>query len=314
MHQARPINTDTPTTQHMYVSPPVRLTVAHAHAAHACLSCTPLMHAHAPTPFTPYPQHLQNVHTMCQDSDFEACLAGLAGWQGLYNHQQLAVALACTRVARRLPTGERAGFFLGDGPGTGKGRTNAAVALYLMLTRGVRRVLWVSNSPQMMRMAQQDFDSVQPSGSKPPIKVRQLKDLNSSSDGVCFMTYNTLARADNADRVRRWLQAAGPAGDGEGALIIWDECHVRQRRRGGDLRVQPSPPIFPQLSTPHLPHRSARSSPRTPGAMQAGTPWRSRSGCPRLAWCTAAPRAPVSQRICSTWCGWAPWASPAARP
>ena len=50
--------------------------------------------------------------------------------------------LACARHEHFLPNGHRAGFFLGDGPGVGKGRQIAAlVTENLLRKRGNCRVL-----------------------------------------------------------------------------------------------------------------------------------------------------------------------------
>ncbi len=49
--------------------------------------------------------------------------------------------MACARQETYLPTGQRAGFYLGDGPGVGKGRQIAAlVTENILRKRGNERV------------------------------------------------------------------------------------------------------------------------------------------------------------------------------
>lgn len=69
-----------------------------------------------------------------------ACCAPCAG--GISDVQVQAVQLACARHETFLPTGQRAGFYLGDGPGVGKGRQIAAIVTENILRkRGRERVL-----------------------------------------------------------------------------------------------------------------------------------------------------------------------------
>ena len=64
-----------------------------------------------------------------------------AGAEGISSLQARAVHLACARHEHFLPNGQRAGFFLGDGPGVGKGRQIAAlVTENILRKRGNCRV------------------------------------------------------------------------------------------------------------------------------------------------------------------------------
>ena len=70
-----------------------------------------------------------------------ALSALVAGAEGISSLQARAVHLACARHEHFLPNGHRAGFFLGDGPGVGKGRQIAAlVTENLLRKRGNCRV------------------------------------------------------------------------------------------------------------------------------------------------------------------------------
>jgi hypothetical protein len=62
------------------------------------------------------------------------------------------------------PPGERAGFFLGDGAGVGKGRQIAGLIKEFWATGG-RRVLWVSTSSDLRYDARRDLHDVHGKGS-----------------------------------------------------------------------------------------------------------------------------------------------------
>lgn len=80
---------------------------------------------------------------MRRDS-LQCLLPGFA--EGISSLQARAVHLACARHEHFLPNGQRAGFFLGDGPGVGKGRQIAAlVTENLLRKRGNCRV-WPGRS------------------------------------------------------------------------------------------------------------------------------------------------------------------------
>lgn len=66
---------------------------------------------------------------------------------------------ACQRHNRMLPTGERAGFFIGDGAGVGKGRTVAGLILENWRC-GRKRHVWVSVGSDLKFDARRDLDDV----------------------------------------------------------------------------------------------------------------------------------------------------------
>lgn len=70
---------------------------------------------------------------------------------------QLETVVLCgARHARLLPNGRRAGFFLGDGAGVGKGRQIAGVILD-NLARGRKKHVWFSTSTDLRLDAERDF-------------------------------------------------------------------------------------------------------------------------------------------------------------
>ncbi|CAL8463694.1 g3228 [Coccomyxa elongata] len=173
--------------------------------------------------------------------------------EGLISDAQLeAVVYANMRFQNILsgPKQERAGFFLGDGAGVGKGRTIAATMKEHFVAGQGSRALWVSVSKDLCFDAQRDLDDVKcdvtvfPQGNTPLPKGNLERHY---SEGVLFVTYSLLVSntksmaeprlpgADKAadvqndfripkgsrlEQIINWLKG----GDGD-ALIVFDECH-----------------------------------------------------------------------------------------
>eukprot|EP00878_Enallax_costatus_P032695 GHUV01035950.1.p1 GENE.GHUV01035950.1~~GHUV01035950.1.p1 ORF type:complete len:643 (+),score=180.98 GHUV01035950.1:954-2882(+) len=171
--------------------------------------------------------------------------------QGKLSQLQLeGVLYACTRHQQILPSGERAGFFIGDGAGVGKGRQIAGVILD-NYARGRRRHIWLSTSSDLHVDAARDLRDL---GAYMPLingcamldkGTRALGLDRELQEGVLFLTYSTLISAGRAgksrmDQVLEWLAggssnaaaggaaaaaniaAAARAWDG---LLVFDECH-----------------------------------------------------------------------------------------
>ncbi len=130
----------------------------------------------------------------------------------------------------RLATGARAGFFLGDGAGVGKGRQLAGCA-YEHWATGGRRVLWLSVSPDLRHDAARDLDDLGlaplplfPARGGAGTLPTGVLDALGVKDGVLFMTYSLLisssAKGSRLDQVVRWLQK-----DPTGGLVMFDEGH-----------------------------------------------------------------------------------------
>ena len=62
-------------------------------------------------------------------------------------------------TGERLADGSRAGFFLGDGAGVGKGRQIAAT-IKEMWGRGTRRILWLSHCNDLREDARRDMSDM----------------------------------------------------------------------------------------------------------------------------------------------------------
>jgi hypothetical protein len=156
-----------------------------------------------------------------------------------------SVVYACQRFAgRRLgddpKNGPRAGFFLGDGAGVGKGRQIAGLAYEHMRTGGTR-VIWLSVSADLRHDAARDLDDL----GLPQLTLYPARggagtlptgnfDAVGIKDGVLFMTYALLIsksqKGTRLEQVVKWLER-----DGAGApLIVFDECHKAKNLIGAD--------------------------------------------------------------------------------
>lgn len=126
----------------------------------------------------------------------------------------------------------RAGYFLGDGTGAGKGRQVAGAILDQWL-RGNRRHIWISKNEALLEDARRDWTAlgglaldVQPLSRWPlgaPIGM---------DDGILFVTYPTL-RSGRADATRL-RQIIDWAGEDYAGLITFDEAHAMANAAGGE--------------------------------------------------------------------------------
>ncbi|CAI8607021.1 unnamed protein product [Vicia faba] len=135
---------------------------------------------------------------------------------------------ACQRHLQHLPGGARAGFFIGDGAGVGKGRTIAGL-IWENWHHGRRKALWISIGSDLKFDARRDLDDA----GATCIEVHALNKLPYSKldsksvgirEGVVFLTYNSLIASSEKGRSRlqQLVQWCGPGFDG---LVIFDECH-----------------------------------------------------------------------------------------
>ena len=158
---------------------------------------------------------------------------------GKLSSLQLEGALhACSKHLIFLPNGERAGFFIGDGAGTGKGRQIAAVIIDSYI-RGRVKSVWISTSTDLFADAKRDLADL---GAHSIPVHPNLQSLDAATvtptEGVMFMTYSTLTSSGAKGRPSRvhqlidWVGGSGnssssrsgccPSFDG---VLVFDECH-----------------------------------------------------------------------------------------
>ncbi|OVA03143.1 zinc finger protein [Macleaya cordata] len=138
------------------------------------------------------------------------------------------IVYACQRHLQHLESGARAGFFIGDGAGVGKGRTIAGL-IWENWHHGRRKSLWISVGSDLKFDARRDLDDV----GATCIEVHALNKLPYSKldsksvgirEGVVFLTYSSLIASSEKGRSRlqQLLQWCGSEYDG---LVVFDECH-----------------------------------------------------------------------------------------
>lgn len=165
---------------------------------------------------------------------------------GLSDSQLEQIVYAGQSHEQFLPTGERQGYFVGDGTGVGKGRIISGMVIDNW-NKGRRRHIWVSKDKGLIKDAKRDLGDLD-------FDLSKVIDMNKSGgkgivgakDGVAFMTYAGLAH-DNPgidprslepgqtpkllppadpkkpDRLQRLYDWLGKDFDG---LIVFDEAHL----------------------------------------------------------------------------------------
>ncbi|KFW72158.1 Protein strawberry notch 2, partial [Pygoscelis adeliae] len=102
-----------------------------------------------------------------------------------------AIIYACQQHEVLLPSGQRAGFLIGDGAGVGKGRTVAGI-IFENYLKGRKKALWFSVSNDLKYDAERDLKDIEASH----IPVHALNKIKygdtATSEGVLFATYSAL--------------------------------------------------------------------------------------------------------------------------
>lgn len=138
------------------------------------------------------------------------------------------IVYASQRHSQLLSDGSRAGFFIGDGAGVGKGRTIAGL-IWENWQHERCKALWLSVASDLKYDARRDLDDVGASSvevhalNKLPYGKLDCKSVG-VKDGVIFLTYSSLiASSDKGkSRLQQLVQWCGPDFDG---LLVFDECH-----------------------------------------------------------------------------------------
>ena len=132
------------------------------------------------------------------------------------------VIYAGQRHEQRLPDGSRAGFFVGDGTGVGKGRILAGI-IADNSNQGRERALWLSVNNDLIEATRRDLTDLG-LGNIPLARINDYspKEEITLPRGVLFSSYSSLIAAAKTgerriDQIQQWL--------GTNAVVIFDEAH-----------------------------------------------------------------------------------------
>jgi NTP hydrolase family protein/strawberry notch-like protein/inorganic pyrophosphatase-like protein len=127
---------------------------------------------------------------------------------------------------QKLPSGERKGFFIGDGTGVGKGREIAGV-LMDNWKKGRKKGVWITEKAALFEDAQRDVTGIGWDKNLvfPWFKIKSGVDIR-SKEGILFGTYDTLKSAPQKEgaipRIDQLINWLGKDFDG---VIALDESH-----------------------------------------------------------------------------------------
>ena len=150
---------------------------------------------------------------------------------GLLSDIQLERAIyAGQRHEQRLPDGSRAGFFVGDGTGVGKGRVLAGI-IADNWNQNRQRAIWLSVNNDLLESARRDLTDLGLAN----IPLARINDYAPAVEitlphGVIFSSYSSLIAAAKSgekriDQIQRWLGSDG--------VVIFDEAHKAKNALAG---------------------------------------------------------------------------------
>ena len=151
--------------------------------------------------------------------------------EGLLSDIQLErVIYAGQRHEQRLPDGSRAGFFVGDGTGVGKGRVLAGI-IADNWNQNRQRAIWLSVNNDLLESARRDLTDLGLAN----IPLARINDYAPAGEitlprGVIFSSYSSLIAAAKTgekriDQIQRWLGSDG--------VVIFDEAHKAKNALAG---------------------------------------------------------------------------------
>jgi hypothetical protein len=140
------------------------------------------------------------------------------------------VIYAGQRHEQRLPDGSRAGFFVGDGTGVGKGRVLAGI-IADNWNQDRQRAIWLSVNNDLLESARRDLTDL----GLASIPLSRINDYPPAGEialphGVIFSSYSSLIAAARTgekrlDQIQRWLGSDG--------VVIFDEAHKAKNALAG---------------------------------------------------------------------------------
>ncbi|KAL3700029.1 hypothetical protein R1sor_018051 [Riccia sorocarpa] len=138
------------------------------------------------------------------------------------------IVYASQRHMYHLADSSRAGFFIGDGAGVGKGRTIAGL-VWENWQQGRRKALWLSVGSDLKFDARRDLDDI----GATCVEVHALNKLPYGKldskqvgvrEGVLFLTYSSLIASSEKGKSRLQQLVTWCGSNFEG-LLVFDECH-----------------------------------------------------------------------------------------
>ncbi|KAL6066398.1 Protein strawberry notch 2 [Balamuthia mandrillaris] len=163
-----------------------------------------------------------------------------------------AVCQAGSRHELMLEDGERAGYFIGDGTGVGKGREIAAIIVDNYL-RGRRKAVWMSMSPTLLYAAKRDMEDIG-AGFIPLHEVPSSYDELTFEEGVLFLTYSKLVSKSIGQQKTRYQQ-----------LIDWLRREPQSTSDDEGKDAAPSTPEFEGVIVLDEGHRAKNLVPESSG-------------------------------------------------
>jgi predicted RNA methylase len=140
------------------------------------------------------------------------------------------VIYAGQRHEQRLPDGSRAGFFVGDGTGVGKGRVLAGI-IADNWNQQRQRAIWLSVNNDLLEDSRRDLADLGLAN----IALARINDYPPAGEivlprGVIFSSYSSLIAAAKTgekriDQIQRWLGSEG--------IVIFDEAHKAKNALAG---------------------------------------------------------------------------------
>ncbi|MDX6528498.1 MAG: hypothetical protein QOH41_788 [Blastocatellia bacterium] len=140
------------------------------------------------------------------------------------------VIYAGQRHEQRLPDGSRAGFFVGDGTGVGKGRVLAGI-IADNWNQNRQRAIWLSVNNDLLESARRDLTDL----GLASIPLSRINDYPPAGEialphGVIFSSYSSLIAAAKTGekrlcQIQRWLGSDG--------VVVFDEAHKAKNALAG---------------------------------------------------------------------------------
>ncbi len=154
----------------------------------------------------------------------------------LSDAQLEAIVYAGQAHSQMLPTGERRGYFIGDGTGVGKGREIAGI-IFDNWRQGRQKAVWISQNSPLIEDARRDIKGISwdPNLIIDLSKIKIAATIPKDKNGIVFLGYSLLKMEDRKSteqakkegkqpnsRLKQLVDWFGKDYDG---VIVFDEAH-----------------------------------------------------------------------------------------